>query len=212
MHVLGKAARARLRRRLDPRLFLGLALCAFAAQAQDADAPRAAQVKAAVLVNFLRYSEWPPERFGGADAPYRIAVVNGESVADVLDNFAGSPRRINNRGLALMRLRLPPSGLAGLGSESRVHAIEALRAQHLIYVDDLRGSATAELLHALDGAGVLSVGEGREFLGRGGMIGLDVESNHVVFDANLVALRQAPVMVSAKVLKLARHIEGGPTP
>jgi hypothetical protein len=43
--------------------------------------PSEDEVSAAFLLNFLRYTDWPPRSFATADAPFVIAVVGNEAVA-----------------------------------------------------------------------------------------------------------------------------------
>ena len=62
-------------------VLLGAIACLlFSPSARPQPVPRALQVEAAFLVNFLRYTEWPPER-AGVDVPWLIAVVGSADAA-----------------------------------------------------------------------------------------------------------------------------------
>lgn len=185
-----------------PLAALLLALAAAPAAAQRIDPARAAQVKAAYLLNFLRYTQWPEASFENAQAPYRVAILGDAAVAAEFEALAQRAGPIENRGVSVRTGQL------------RLNAAQAqeLRQTHLIYI---AGPAAHEflpaLIGALDGAPALVVGDGPAFAPAGGMLGLILSQGRIVFDANPEAIRRHGVMVSAKVLKLA-HIVGEPLP
>jgi hypothetical protein len=69
-----------------------------------------------------------------------------------------------------------------------------------------------DLIEALEAKGVLTVGDLPGFAEAGGMIGLRLDDNRVVFDANPVVIRRSRVRVSARVLQLATIVGAGPYP
>ena len=64
-------------------------------------------------------------------------------------------------------------------------------------------------LAPLAGQPVLTVGDQAGFNAAGGMIELVSVAGRIVFQANPAAIRNAGLVVSAKVLKLARAVEAG---
>jgi hypothetical protein len=183
-----------------------LSAAAFAARAQDIDAAKLAQVKAAYVVNFLRYAQWPAG--AAADTPLHVAVLAADPVAADLEAVAQHGQPVNGRPLLVQRIALP-AHFEALVDEQQPAIVQSLRQSELVYIGELPPPAVAALLHALQGAGVLTVGEPEGFAAQGGMLGLVLQQNHVVFDANPEAIRLGGMYVSANVLKLA-HLVGKP--
>ena len=53
--------------------------------------------------------------------------------------------------------------------------------------------------------GLLTIGDARNFVSDGGMIGLIEEGGRMQFDINLTLLKQVEYRISAQLLKLARN-------
>ena len=53
--------------------------------------------------------------------------------------------------------------------------------------------------------GLLTIGDARNFVSSGGMIGLIEEGGRMQFDINLTLLKQVEYRISAQLLKLARN-------
>jgi hypothetical protein len=168
--------------------------------AENGAAPTVEQVKAAYLVNFLRYTEWPANRFASADSPYVACLVGADGVAEELTDIAARLGAIDGRPLEVRRYRTDKPGTA-----AHVRLVEALEEAHVVFVgEDVEDAGP--LLRDLERREILTVGDEPEFAAAGGMIGLRREGNRVVFDANPEAIRGTGLLVSARVLKLARIV------
>ena len=179
-------------------LLLGIALAVPLAAQPLGD--RELQVEAAFLVNFVRYAEWPPERFDGPGDPYVIGVVGTETASDNVAGVARAPGPIQGRRIEVKRVALEGRP----GSAERRAAIRRLRDCHLAFLPGSADTGTREFLDALEGAQVLTVGDAPGFVASGGMIGLVRAGPHIAFEANPQAIQDSGVGLSAKVLKLAR--------
>lgn len=167
--------------------------------------PQASEVEAAYLINFLRYTQWPPQSFDGAQAPFVLSVVGSEAVAASVRAVAHAAGPINGHPIDV---RWVGGGLHGDAAQ-RKSAQTSLAASHLVFFHASAGGVRAEDLAALAGKPVLTVGDEPGFSAGGGMIELFGAGGHIVFAANPAAIRAAGLMVSAKVLKLARASTGG---
>ncbi|HET9482577.1 MAG TPA: YfiR family protein [Xanthomonadales bacterium] len=152
-----------------------------------------AQVEAAYLLNFIRYTEWPAAAMPPPEAPIVVVVYRASRTADALEAIAASGERIAGREIEVR----------ATGSEERL--ARELRGAHVLYVG-ADADASAALAHA--GDMVLTVGSAEGFSEVGGMLCLVPQGNRVVFDANVGAIRASGLSVSAKVLALARRVEG----
>ena len=187
------------------RVLAALALvAALAASAQTVDAERANQVKAAYLVNFLRYTEWPASTFPERDSPFVIMVAGSDALAAAVEALARAAGRVEGRRVEVHRVQLPPAGVAG--SALRAELAERLRHSHLLYIESSQADRADDLLALVRDFPVLTVGDADRFASGGGMLELLQRGPNIVLAANPVAIRRSDLSVSAKVLKLAELV------
>jgi hypothetical protein len=75
-----------------------------------------------------------------------------------------------------------------------------------LFIGSSEAAHLEEVIHALKGLPVLTIGETPGFARRGCIINLIVEDNKVRFEVNLDAAKQADLNVSSRLLALARII------
>jgi hypothetical protein len=187
-----------------PRVAMLLVLAtAFAATAQTETEPESTaelQVEAAFLVNFVRYSDWPPQRFDGPASPYVVTVLGSQEATAALGAVAAAAGDIQGRRIVVRRLDFPrDAGMAQRGA-----ATARLRDSHLVFIHHSANAAPRDVLRLLAGAPVLTVSDVPGFAANGGMLGLVRSGRRLAFEANPAAIQAANLAVSAKVLKLAR--------
>jgi hypothetical protein len=172
--------------------------------------PSEDEVSAAFLLNFLRYTDWPPRSFATADAPYVIAVVGNESVATHVRAVVAAAGRINGRPVEVRWVSSARGTRAAPFDSAQDRENQSLlRRSHLVFFHSSAGNIPAQALSDLWSQPVLTVSDVPDFTRAGGMLGLVRQAGHIAFEANPVAIRNARLMLSAKVLKLAR-LTGGP--
>jgi hypothetical protein len=168
------------------------------ASADDDGGDRELQVEAAFLVNFVRYTDWPVARLGPPGAPYVVSVVGSETDAAGIAAVASAAGPIGGRRIVVRRV--DPDAL----SRRRAATTRGLQSSHVVFVREDSGVRCATVKRLLDGAPVLLVGDSTGFAAAGGMLGLVRVEQHLAFEANPQEIRAAGLVVSAKVLKLAR--------
>ncbi|MGH8030255.1 MAG: YfiR family protein [Arenimonas sp.] len=173
------------------------------ATAQESSASLEGQVEAAFLVNFLRYTDWPPERVAPADEPLVITVIGDDAMAATLARLTRVVPPVRGHRIEVQRLEFPD----GADATVRTALSERLRRSHLVFVRETRQPLDA-VLGDLSGQPVLTVSDRPGFAADGGMLGLRRRDGRIVFEANPGAIRNARLVVSAKVLKLARIVDG----
>jgi hypothetical protein len=166
-------------------LAIGLGL-ASRAVAQAEPRASATDIKAAYLLNFARYVEWPPAAFGDRASPLTICVVESNPVEEALSRVAEG-RTVGGRPVRVRVVR---------SSEDPVTC-------HVAYVDPAGRAAARTLQTAWTDQPVLTVGEGEEFLASGGIIGFVMVGQTVRFAIDEGAARRAGLRVSSRVLALA---------
>ncbi|HSW05427.1 YfiR family protein [Aquabacterium sp.] len=151
------------------------------------------QIKAAYLVKFLGYIDWPSQAFGAGDAPLVIGVLGAGSLADELAQVA-SGRQVGGRALAVRKLR--PGDAA---TELQVLFIARPENARLPTI-----AATAR-----DRA-LLIVTESDEAMPQHSAINFVVVDDKVRFDVATHAFDKANLRVSARLLTVARKVMGTP--
>ncbi|MEO6102442.1 MAG: YfiR family protein [Pseudoxanthomonas sp.] len=203
-------------RRGTPRALVALAglLLAIAPGAIMAIAPSLAQAtptssesgaQAAYLVSLLHFTQWPDESFEGADSPYVIAVIGDRAIADQVRAVATATGRLGRRAVEVRWIAAGRGTLAAPfdSAQDRENLLQIKRS-HLVFFHSSAGAVPSQALSDLWGQPVLTVSDVPDFIQAGGMIGLVVKSGRVGLEANPMAIRNARLTLSAKVLKLAR--------
>jgi hypothetical protein len=158
------------------------------ATAEKPPPPSESQVKAACLLNFPKYVEWPASAFAETNSPVVIAVSETKVAEEIQKLIAG--QTVNGREIIL----------------KRVAAGETSDACHIRFVSaaELRAAPGLPAKYA---DGVLTVGESDNFLENGGIINLARRDRKIALDVNLSAAGRAGIKISSKLLNLARVVK-----
>jgi hypothetical protein len=155
--------------------------------AQRAEAPEAS-VKAAFLYKFAGYVEWEPAMFSAPDAPFVIAVIGADDVADDL------ARIVVGRSVAGHPV-----------TSKRLKEGESLRGVHLVFIGREVPRLPA-LLRAARGEGVLAVTEAERGLEQGASINFVVSEDRVGFEVSLDSAEKSGHRISSRMLTVARRV------
>lgn len=153
------------------------------------------QVKAAFLLNFVKFVEWPSDAFQSEKAPIILCVFRHDPFGSTLDEIIRG-KTINNREVSVRR----------------INELQDLKACQMVFVSSGEDKRLSEILNSLRGTSALVVGEGEDFAKRGGGIQFFLEDNKLRFAVNVDALQKARLSVSSRLLALARivHDSGHP--
>lgn len=146
-------------------------------------------VKAAYLYQFGRYVESPSEQAQATDS-FVICVIGQDPFGAILDDTV--------RGKII-------SGHAV--TVKRIATLTESQGCRTLYISPSETGRLPEILTALAGRTVLTVGEGKKFTEHGGMIAFVLKDRKVRFVVNLVAARAAALQLSSELLRLAVSIE-----
>lgn len=149
------------------------------------------QVKAAFLYNFMKYVDWPERAFGDASAPMVLAILGEDPFGEAIDKLQG--KTVKGRPIVVRRAA----------------TLQALGDFQLLFVPASDKSDLDAIRAAAEAKGALTVGDGRGFRARGGMIELVREGDRIGFEINLEASRRAGLTVSSKLLTLAKVVSAG---
>jgi hypothetical protein len=168
-------------------LFILLALCSGLGSSRAGEAaPSEAQLKAAFLLNFPKYIEWPPTDLAQPDGPIVVGILGGE---DIVAEFSlmSQGRTINGHPIQLVR----------------VTTIPQCRECHILFVGSAESRKMPEILRSLKGTNVLTVGESEQFIAQGGMINLARRERRIALEVNLDATRKTELKISSKLMALS---------
>lgn len=147
-----------------------------------------AQAKAAFVVNFARYVEWPERAFATRSAPLLICALGRSTVGNALEAHEG--REVQGRPIAVRQL---------LG-------IDEARPCQVLFIADSEERRMLSLLRSVAGQAILTVSDAEAFIDAGGGIGLVRADQRLQFEVNRQALEQAQLRASSNLLKLARNL------
>lgn len=144
--------------------------------------------KAALLLNFTRFIEWPDAAFAGPQSPVTLCVFARNPFGDALERSLQG-EMVGNRPLALRVVR-NTAGTDGC---------------HLLFVPAGTESRAAASLRRTESHAV-SVGESRRFETMGGAVTFVVDAGRVRFNVNLRPIEARGIRISARMLQLASRV------
>jgi hypothetical protein len=150
-----------------------------------------ADLTAAFLYNFARFTEWPAEVLP-AGSPIVLCVVGDQDVAQALGR-AVNGKAISGHGLVVRR----------------VAADTVLLPCHLLYAGNIDVRQAQRLLDAVKQAPVLTVSDLGAFTSMGGAARLFMEGDRMRFTVNVAAAQRSSVHISAQLLNLAKIVKDG---
>lgn len=157
----------------------------------DAAAPTENQLKAAFLYNFAQFVQWPTSAFTDPDAPLRICVLGRDPFGNDLDHLV-SDEAANGRRIVVARPR----------------DIRSTRC-HILFISASESARFADILADLQGQSVLTVGDSKDFVGRGGVIGFVTMERRIRLRINSEAALANHLSISSRLLRLADVVPRG---
>jgi hypothetical protein len=145
-------------------------------------------VKAAFILNFIKFVEWPSSAFSSPEDPILISVVGNDPMGDSIDGLGG--KTVSGRKVVVRK--------AG--------NLASLERCHILFVGASEKASLAPALGAVQRWPVLTVGDFEGFAGRGGTIGFIRQENRVGFEINEESARKAGLKVNAKLLYLGKSV------
>ena len=145
-----------------------------------------AQLRAAYLVNFLKYVEWPGARGGTVN----ICLFGRDSLGPYLAGYEG--RQIAGRELRIRKVSSP----------------EQLADCHELFIPETEEARIGAVLRWVDRQPILTVSDAESFARDGGGIALIRNDGRLQFEVNNDTLGRANLKASSQMLRLARQVFG----
>lgn len=144
-----------------------------------------AQLKAAYLVNFLKYVEFP-----GTRTTVNLCLFGRDSLGPYLAGYEG--RQIGGRELHIRKVSSP----------------EQLTDCQELFIPDTEEARVTAVLRWVDKQAILTVSDSETFVREGGAIALIRADGRLQFEINTEALNRANLKASSQMLRLARQVTG----
>jgi hypothetical protein len=151
-----------------------------------ANPPNEYALKSVFLYNFCRFIDWPDVAFGSPNDPIVIGVIGDDPFGPLLDE-AVQGETFRGRSIRIEHYRSP----------------REIGRCHLLFVGASEMGRINEILSAVAGKSIVTVGETPGFIERGGMIALAADRNRVRLLINPDTLKAAKLDVSSKLLRVA---------
>jgi len=149
------------------------------------------QIKAGYLLNFARFTEWPPEALGNKDAPLVIGILGTDPFGNYLDEVVRD-EVVRGRRLVVQRYQ----------------RLDEIKTCHILFLGHSESERLEETLDGLKGKPVLTVCDIEGAATRAVTIRLVNERNRVRFLINVDAAKAAKLTISSKLLQAAIEIVG----
>jgi hypothetical protein len=173
--------------RLPKLLAIAFAAFVMAIPASFGEVTTEAQLKAAYLVNFLKYVEWP-----GTRTTVNLCLFGRDSLGPQLAAYEG--RQIGGRELRIRKVSSP----------------EQIADCHELFIPDTEEARFAAVIRWVDKQPILTVSDAETFTREGGAIALIRGEGRLQFDVNAEVLARAGLHANPQMLRLARQVIGAP--
>lgn len=142
-------------------------------------------VKAALVYNFARFTEWPAESFADPDDALRVVVIGNQ---DLVPTFS----TIDGKQAAGRRIEVVFA-----------NRVEDLAGCHILFLARDKEDQWPMIHETLADDPVLIIGEINGFLESGGTMNLHLDRSKIRFQVNLIDAQNRGLHISSRILKLA---------
>lgn len=146
-------------------------------------------LKTAFVANFVQFVDWPSAQLTPTGA-LTVCTLGQSAVGERLRTLDGG--LVNHRAVAVRK----------------VAAQDELSTCRVLFVPMTESDRVPEILRRHPGAGILIISERSDLSVSQAVIDLVVVDKRVTFDIDLDVARRQQLMVSSKLVKLARYVRG----
>ena len=146
------------------------------------------ELKTAFLYNFVLFTQWPADSTQ-ENSPYiNVCTIGQDPFGPVLEQLQG--RKIRDKRIFL----------------KREVSLDQVRDCHLLYISANEPENLARIREQLRDSSVLTVSDLNPASSERTIINMIIDNKRLVFDVDMMSARQARLMMSSKLLRLARRV------
>ncbi|MBM9520387.1 YfiR family protein [Desulforhopalus vacuolatus] len=143
-------------------------------------------VKAAFVLNFARYTQWPEESFASPAEPFTLCVLGNKTIKSAFQELNG--KKINDRTLDVHFM----------------HKSKDVGQCDMMFIGKgVDPVLLLDILAAVKDKPVLTIGETKAFINDGGIINFFSRTGRLHFEINVIIARKNHLKLSSRLLKLA---------
>ena len=142
------------------------------------------ELKAAFVYNFASFTDWPPKAAPGMS----VCVIGQDPFGRALDALEG--KAVKGQSLTVRR----------------IGSIAEARACRVLFISASEANNLPRLLAAVKDLPVLTVADMEDAAHQGVMIGLTIDKQRITFEINASAVQNANIVLSSRLLSLARNV------
>ncbi len=152
-----------------------------------ADEPNEYRVKAALILKFIQFVEWPKDGGGANQNSIVVATVGKDPFDGALEQIVAG-RQVGGKPVAVRHF----------GEANDLERCDVL------FVATASDGELSKSLRRRGPVGILTVGESEQFLSDGGVIRIYTQGGTMRFEISQEAASRAKLQISAKLLRLAK--------
>lgn len=146
-------------------------------------------IKAAFIMNFVKFIEWPDGTSTSKPSKIDVCVIGDSGLVKTSHIFSQTAG--NNLKLSVV-------------SEQNIGNISS--HCHILFVSESEDSRLSSILSAIKGAPVLTIGDADNFIERGGMIGFAKDESKIRLEINRRATENAGIKIDSQLLEIALRV------
>ena len=175
--------------------WLGLALCSATGgmavgsnAAAESGSSREYEIKTAFIYNFVKFVDWPAAALPETSDTLNLCVWGDEPFAVAFDSL--KDKVVKGRRLVVKHMEQPRD----------------FEGCHVLFVGSSEEKRAQQVMQALQGRSILTVGETERFPQLGGIINFVIEKNKIRFEINMSSAERASLKLSSQLLSLAKIV------
>jgi hypothetical protein len=146
-------------------------------------------IKAAFLLNFAKFMEWPSHAFSDPSTPLTLCILGKDAFDEALKII--EDKIVKERRLVI----------------KKASCIEDIKESHILFVSTSEKKNLSAILSKINGLPILTVSETKNFCQSGGIVNFVLVKNKVRFEINVDAAKRTGLQISSKLLKLSKIIK-----
>ncbi len=151
-------------------------------------------LKALYSYKFALFTDWPEATLKESNGTLEFCIIGKNPFGQpALDTIQGQPAKDKNIHIEVYH--------RGVVSEESLHHC------HVAFISASETQRVPALLNSLQSLPILTISDIPGFSNRGGMITLIKSGDHIKFEINLGAIKQAKLTVSSKIIELATVVK-----
>jgi hypothetical protein len=174
---------------LRPALLLALLLTLGTATSRAQPVSREFALKAVFLFNFAQFTDWPTNAVENSDSPFVIGILGGDPFGALLDDAVRN-EQVNGRKIIVRRFL----------------RVEDVKTCHILFIAQSEARRLDKIITDLKGRPVLTVSDIENSAQPGVCVRFINEHNKIRLRINTDSLKEANLVMSSKLLRVAELV------